>query len=52
VEFLGLVARQQAKADHRVLVHADQTAGLPHPATFGDVLEQRHDLVLGQAAVK
>src|SRR4029077_19416156 len=52
VELLGLLTRQQAKADHRVLVHADQPAGLPHPTTVRDVLEQRHDLVLWQAAVE
>jgi hypothetical protein len=47
-----LLTRQQAKADHRVLIHADQPAGLPDPATVGDVFQQRHDLVLGQAAVE
>jgi hypothetical protein len=52
VEFLGLLARQKAKAHHRILIHADQTAGLPHPTAFRNVLEQRHDLVLGQATVE
>jgi hypothetical protein len=52
VKLLGLLTRQQAKADHRVLVHADQPAGLPDPAAVRDVFQQRHDLVLGQAAVE
>jgi hypothetical protein len=52
VELLGLLARQQAEAEHGVLVHADEPAGLPDPATFGDVIQQRHDLVWGQAAVE
>jgi hypothetical protein len=52
VELLGLIAREQAKTDYGVLVHADQAAGLPHAAAFGDVLQQGHDLILGQATVE
>jgi len=47
VKRFGLVARQQAEADHRILVHADESAGLPHAATFRDVVQQGDDLVLG-----
>jgi hypothetical protein len=47
-----MIARQQAKADHRILVHADQSARLPHPTTFRDVVQQSHDFVFGQTAVE
>jgi hypothetical protein len=47
-----MVARKQAKADHRILVHADKSARLPHPTTFRDVVQQGDDLVFGQTAVE
>jgi hypothetical protein len=47
-----MIARQQAKADDRIPVHANQSARLPHPAAFRDVVQQRHDFVFGQPAVE
>jgi hypothetical protein len=52
VELLGLLARQKAEAEHRIPIHADEPAGLPDAAPFGDVVQQRHDLVVGQKAAK
>jgi hypothetical protein len=52
VELLGVIARQEAEAEYRVLVHTDEPAGLPNPATFGNVMQQGHDLVRGQGAAE
>jgi hypothetical protein len=52
VELLGLLAGEQAKANHGVLVDADEATGLPHAAAFRDVVQQVHDLLLRQAAVE
>jgi len=49
---LSLVARQQTEADHRILVDADESAGLPYSTTFRDVVKQGYDLVLRQAAIE
>src|SRR5687768_6097737 len=34
VDFLGVLAGDQGQPHHRVFVHPDQAAGLPHPAAF------------------
>jgi hypothetical protein len=47
-----MIARQHGKAAHRIPVHADQSARLPHPAAFRDVVQQGHDFVFGQTAVE
>jgi hypothetical protein len=47
-----MIAREQAKADNRIPVHTNQSARLPHPAAFRDVVQQRHDLVFGQTTVE
>jgi hypothetical protein len=47
-----MITRQQAKADHRILVHADQSARLPHSTALRDVVQQGHDFVFGQTAVE
>jgi hypothetical protein len=52
VELLGLLAGEQAKADHGVLVHPDEATGLPYAAALRDVVQQVHDFLLRQAAVE
>ena len=47
-----MAAGLHAVADHGVLAHADQAAGLADADPLGDVLQQGDDLVLGQAGVK
>jgi ribosomal protein L13E len=52
VELLGVLARQEAVADHRILAHAHEAAGLANPTALGDVRQDRHHLLLGQAGVE
>jgi hypothetical protein len=47
-----MIARQQAKADHRILIHADQSTRLPHSTAFRDVVQQSHDFIFRQTAVE
>jgi hypothetical protein len=52
VELLGVVAGQAAVADDGVFTHPDQAGGLADADPLGDVLQDGHDLVLGQAGVE
>src|SRR5207248_1317144 len=52
VELLGVTTGPQAVADHRVLIDADQAAGLAGAAAIGQVLKHRQGLLRGQAGVK
>jgi len=48
VHFPGVVARQTTVTHHRVAMDAHQAGGLANAATFGDVLQDRADLLLRQ----
>src|SRR5437588_5548554 len=50
VDILGVFPGDHREAYHRVLVDAHQAAGLPHPATLLEVLQDRQSLVRGELA--
>src|SRR3712207_6154672 len=50
VELLGVRAGDHGQAGHGILVDADQAAGLAHPTTLLQVLQDREGLVLGKFA--
>jgi hypothetical protein len=52
VEILGMLARERGIANHRVLVHFQQAAGLAHPAALGEMRQQVDDLRLRQSGAK
>src|SRR5262245_5943519 len=52
VEMLGVAAGLDAEAQDRVLIHADQPAGLADAAAVGEVPQHRHGLLGGQAGVE
>ena len=43
-----MCAGQPGVADHGVLLHSFQAAGLAHPDAFVDVFQDRHDFFLRQ----
>jgi hypothetical protein len=50
VDIVRLVAGHHGQADHGILVHTDEAAGLADAAIFLEVLEHSHGLVMGQFA--
>jgi hypothetical protein len=48
VELAGVLAGQSGVADHGVAVHLHQASGGPDAVAFGQVLEDRDGLLLGQ----
>jgi len=52
VQSPGVRPGQTAVADHRAGVHANQAAGLSHPAAFLDVLQYGQNLLVRQAGTK
>src|SRR5262249_57715475 len=48
VELAGVLTRQEAVADHRVLFHADEPSGLADADPLGDVLQDGDHLFLGK----
>jgi len=52
VQLLGVVAGPQAVAGHGVFTDPQQAAGLADAAALGEVVQQGHGLLVGQAAVK
>ena len=44
-----MLACEHTVAHDGILIHPDQPTGLPHPAAFGDVGQDRDDLRFGQA---
>jgi hypothetical protein len=50
VDRVGVLAGDQSQSHHRVFVHPDQAAGLPHSTTFLPMLEHGQGLVVGEFA--
>jgi hypothetical protein len=48
VEFLGVLARQQAIANDGILVHLDQATDLAHSTAFVEVGQQRNNFFFRQ----
>ncbi len=52
MQLVGVLPCDQGQANHRVLIHPDQSPGLANPAAVREVPKHGHGLVLGQARIE